>query len=57
MPEAGTPWVPQKGLATFLSSLMPVSGSRNSRQVTGYMGFPASLTALMTPRSFLAVER
>lgn len=45
------------GFATFLGSLIPVSGSLNSFQLTGTMSFPASLVAMMTPSSFDAVER
>ena len=48
---------PQKGFATFLLSLSPVTGSRNSFQLTGTIVFPASLFAMMTPSSFLAVDR
>lgn len=48
---------PQYGFATFLSSLMPVSGSLYSFQVTGNIVLPASLVAMITPYSFLAVDR
>jgi len=47
----------QNGLATFLLSLAPVSGSLYSFQLTGYIEFPASLVAMITPRLLLAVER
>lgn len=47
----------QNGFATFLASLSPVSGSLYSFQDTGYIALPASLTAMMTPNSLLAVER
>jgi hypothetical protein len=47
----------QKGFATFLDSLRPVSGSWYSFQLTGYIVFPASLVAIMTPSSFFAVDR
>lgn len=47
----------QKGLATFLASTAPVTGSLNSFQLIGYMAFPASDVAMMTPRWLLAVDR
>lgn len=47
----------QYGFATFRLSLRPVSGSLYSFQDTGYIALPASLTAMMTPSSLLAVER
>lgn len=40
----------QKGFATFLLSLAPVSGSLYSFQLTGYIALPASLVAMITPR-------
>lgn len=51
------PSVVQYGFATFLISTIPVSGSLYSFQLTGYMVLPLSLVAMMTPNSFLAVER
>lgn len=49
--------VPQKGFATFLLSVSPVTGSLNSLQLIGYIAFPASLVAIITPNSFFAVLR
>lgn len=45
------------GLATFRLSLNPVSGSLYSFQLTGYIGLPASLVAIITPSSLLAVDK
>jgi hypothetical protein len=45
------------GWATFLNSIKPVLGSINSFQLTGTIVFPASLTAEITPSSFLVVDR
>lgn len=54
----GAPKLPhQKGFATFLVSVSPVIGSLNSFQLIGCMILPASLFAMMTPNSFLAVVR
>lgn len=36
---------------------MPVSGSLYSFQLTGNIVLPASLVAMITPYSFLAVDR
>lgn len=47
----------QNGFATFLLSVCPVTGSLNSFQLIGYIAFPASLVAIMTPNSFFAVLR
>lgn len=47
----------QNGLATFLNSPSPPTGSLISFQLTGNIIFPASLRAITTPRSFLAVVR
>jgi len=47
----------QKGFATFLGSVSPDTGSLNSFQLIGYIAFPASLVAITTPSSFLAVDR
>lgn len=47
----------QYGFATFRGSLTPVSGSLYSFQLTGIMVLPASLVAIITPYSFLAVDR
>lgn len=47
----------QKGFATFLLSVRPVFGSLNSFQLIGYIWFSASLFAITTPNSFVAVER
>lgn len=47
----------QKGFATFLLSVRPVLGSLNSFQLIGYIWFSASLLAITTPSSFVAVER
>lgn len=49
--------VTQNGRATLRDSLSPVSASTYSFQLTGYMGLPASLVAITTPRELLAVER
>ena len=45
------------GLATFLVSVSPVTGSLNSFQLIGYIVFPYSLFAMITPSSFFAVVR
>lgn len=47
----------QYGFATLRGSLTPVSGSLYSFQLTGIMVLPASLVAIITPYSFLAVDR
>lgn len=47
----------QNGLATFLVSVRPVIGSRNSFQLIGNIVFPTSLFAMITPNSFFAVLR
>lgn len=49
------PMVPQKGLATFLGSPVPVTGSLISFQLIGNIMLPASLRAMTTPRSLRAV--
>ena len=47
----------QNGFATFRASDRPVSGSLYSFQLTGNIVLPASLVAMMTPSSLLAVAR
>jgi hypothetical protein len=47
--------LPQNGFAAFLLSPFPVTGSRNSFQLTGYISLPSSLLAIMTPNSFRSV--
>jgi hypothetical protein len=46
---------PQNGLAAFLLSPLPVTGSLNSFQLTGYISLPSSLLAMTTPNSFRSV--
>jgi len=45
----------QNGLAAFLLSPFPVTGSRNSFQLTGYINLPSSLLAITTPNSLRSV--